>query len=428
MMSVDSSSERQHHRRDNRPPKLYVATILNAQGQTGVQTHFNGLLRFAEERRYPAALVTPFSAPPLFVYPAVGVRRFVLARLSSSASVRWYRHVHGLLLQKVLARQLARETGPIVVYAQCPVSANAALIARRSDAQRVVMVVHFNISQADEWQEKGLIRSHGAAYRRITDFEADVLPRLDGVVHVSRFMRDEIERRIPSLRHVRSSVIPNFVPTPPFRPSEARQADLVCVGTLEPRKNQRYLLEILRSAKRLGHRYTLTFVGDGPDRSMLEREAVTLDVADQVHFLGFRDDAAELMRAHRMVCIASRMDNAPLVVLEAMARGVPVITTAVGGIPEMVRDRREAAFWPLDAPEEAAEVLIRCMDDPGRLAVMGEAGRERASLCFAPDVVAKQLFEFVSATTVAQPTLNHESAYMTARQESALDRSSSASR
>ena len=83
-------------------------------------------------------------------------------------------------------------------------------------------------------------------------------------------MRRELHRRIPELRRVQSAVIPNFLADPGVRVQSDLHPDLITVGTLEYRKNQRYALEIVAAAKAIGHRLTLTIVGDGPDRAMLE--------------------------------------------------------------------------------------------------------------------------------------------------------------
>jgi glycosyltransferase involved in cell wall biosynthesis len=377
-------------------PAVVVATLLQERGPTGVQSHFNAVLRFLEAQQSPAECVTPFSSPAALVYPVLGVRR-LLEPVSSSLAVWWYRRWHGRLLEHALARRLAREAGPVVVYAQCPVSAAAALRARRTGDVRVVLAVHFNVSQADEWADKGQLERSGSLYRRIREFEESILPQVDGIVYVSEFMRGELQERIPALTGVRSSVVPNFVDLPAAEPGATRRRDLVSVGSLEPRKNQQYLFEILQAAAEQGHRYTLTLLGDGPDRPRLEQAAHRLGVADQVEFLGFRRDSQRLVAEHRVLCHTARVDNFPLTILEAMAQGVPVAAAPVGGIPEMLRDGVEGVFWPLDAPEAAARILISRLEDATGLAAMGSAARRRVAESFSTEVVAHRLVAFLHA-------------------------------
>jgi glycosyltransferase involved in cell wall biosynthesis len=373
---------------------VVVATLMRPTGETGVQTHFNGLLRYLERHEARASRVTPFSAPGILVYPVFGARR-VIDPLSGPLSVWWYRRWHASFLRLALSRELAKAGSSTVVYAQCPVSAAVALEARRVRDQRVIMAVHFNVSQADEWADKGRIRTGGRLHRSITAFEERVLPRLDGIVYVSKFMRDVLEARVPAVRRVRSAVIPNFVDVPTSTARPQMKGDLVSVGTLEPRKNQAYLLEILSAARRLGHTYTLTLVGDGPDRHALERRAHQLEIGDQVRFLGFRPDAARLIGEYRAYCHAARIENFGLALLEAMASGRPVFTTPSGGTSEVLRDGIEGVFLPFEAPQEAAGTLVSCMEDLPRLECMGAAGRARATEHFSADAVVPQLLDFL---------------------------------
>lgn len=381
---------------DEEAPTVYIATIMRPTGDTGVQTHINSFLSFLRRRDNRAVCVTPFSAPTALVYPVFALRRLV-DPVSGTLSVWWYRHWHGRFLRVALARALAREDGPVVIYAQCPVSAAAALRARRSREQRIVMAVHFNVSQADEWVSKGRLRADSRSFRNITRFEARILPRLDGVVYVSRFIREELESRIPALRSLHASVIPNFVELPAIS-DHPNKGDLVTVGTLEPRKNQAYLFSILSAAARAGYHYTLTIVGDGPDRSALTLLAQRLGLESKVRMLGFRSDAADLIASHRLYCHVARQESFGLVIAEAMACGIPVVACPVGGTTEVFRPGIDGFVWPLDAPEEAARILIDHMSDETRLARMGSAGRQRVAEYFSTDVVAPYLLRFLVTT------------------------------
>jgi glycosyltransferase involved in cell wall biosynthesis len=373
---------------------------MRAVGDTGVQTHFNAFLRFLTARQHRARCITPFSVSGAFVYPIFGARRLI-DPVSGALSVWWYRHWHGKFLQHVLARELAHERAPVMVYAQCPISAAAALHARGSKDHRVVMAVHFNLSQADEWADKGRLKPQGHLYERIKAFEERILPKLDGLVYVSEFMRRELEARVPALRNVRAAVIPTFVDLPARRENGGLLGDLICIGTLEPRKNQQYLLRVLSSAARMGHRYSLTLIGDGPDRAALGKLAQEIGISEQLRFAGYQADAASFISSYRVYCHAARLENFPLAILEAMAEGVPVVAAPVGGIPEMLRSGIEGVFWPLDAPDRAARILIRSMEDQQTLVAMGAAGRRRVEECFATDVAAPRLLDFLGGVQSA---------------------------
>jgi glycosyltransferase involved in cell wall biosynthesis len=257
------------------------------------------------------------------------------------------------------------------------------------------MVAHFNISQADEWADKGKIAREGQLFHAIRRFEADVLPRVDGLVYVSEFMRKAIEQRIPAVARVPSVVVPNFLAPAAGQPNSEAKADLVSIGTLEPRKNQEYLLRILAAAARRGRRFTLALIGDGPDRARLERLANELGVADQVHFLGFVPHAAQCLPHYRAYCHAARMESFGLAILEAMSYGRPVLAAPVGGVPEVFADGSEGRYWPLDDADAAAGILIEMFSDADQLARMGGAARETFLTRFQTNVLGARLLAFL---------------------------------
>ncbi len=375
------------------PRTIVIASVMRAQGTTGVQTHVRAVLAWLRQQERPVQLVTPFDQPAWQVYPVFGLRR-LLDRISKPASVWWYRHWHAVFLQHALRRTL-QDGRPCTVYAQCPPSAQAALRARTSPAQRVVMVAHFNLSQAEEWADKGAIPRSGALFKAIQQLEAEVLPRLDGVVFVSDFMRRKMLERIPALQRVPTQVVPNFVatPQPVQRPDKLR--DLITVGTLEYRKNQRYALDIVHAALKLGTRLTLTVVGDGPDRPMLQARARALGIAEQVQLVGYVPDAAALMSGHRACLHVALMESFGIVLIEAMARGLPVFAPAVGGMPEVFDDGVQGRQIPLGDAEAAARRVLDWLNDAPTMRNGSEAARAGIQKRFEADRVAAQLLSFL---------------------------------
>lgn len=374
-------------------PLLVIATIMRADGETGVQSHFNAFRRYLSNARIRHVLITPYAAPKVLVYPTFAVRR-VLEPVSRPVSVWWYRTWHALFLERALRPVLRRESNA-VVYAQCPLSALAALRARTSPTQRVILVVHFNISQADEWVGKRAIVQNGRLYRAIRHFESNLLPRLDGLVFVSRFMQQEVMRRIPRIDRVPTAIIPNFVDAPDAAEPDFTPVDLVSIGTLEPRKNQRFLLEVLAKCAAEGRRYTLTLVGDGPDRVALERFTRDRDLTSQVRFLGFRKNAAKYLTGHRAYCHGALLENLPVAIVEAFSVGLPVFANRVGGIPEMLQDGRQGRFWPIGDVNESAAILMETLDDEATLKRMSSDAKSAFEQRFSSQTVGPRLAEFV---------------------------------
>lgn len=378
---------------------IIIATIMRPTGETGVQTHFNCFSSYLNENRLSNELVTPFSYFKFLVYPVFAVRA-ILHKLSGTASLWWYRYWHQFFLRLALKQKLHAGT-ECIIYAQCPLSAAAALSARFSATQRVVMVTHFNISQADEWVGKGVISLGGQLYQSIRAFEEEVLPKLDGIVYVSGFMQDELLMRMPALKAIKSCIVPNFLPDPGFVAEPPKVADLISIGSLESRKNQRYLLDIIAALRDLGKPRRLTVIGDGPDRQMLENSAQTLGINDLVTFLGFVKNAAEQIVSHKACIHVATIENLPVTLIEAMARSRPIFAAPVGGIPDLLAGEQVGLALPLDDAVAAARIVADAMENEAWMAVAGASARTRFLEVYANDVSAKRLVEFLESITVA---------------------------
>ena len=382
---------------DEASPALVIATILREEGSTGVQTHVQQLCRHLEECGVSSTLVTPFSWGRTLTVPVFGVR-LALERCSRPASVAWYRHWHEVFLRNALRRRLA-EIGDCVVYAQDPLAARAALRARRGPNQRVVMAVHFRISQADEWADKKQIRRDGILFRAIRQVEREVIPQVDGLVYVSSWAQNALLGWLPEAAAVPSAVIGNFVEPLHLEPDPEALRDLVTVGNLDLVKNHRFLLKVLAEAKRAGRSLTLDVFGEGPCRKDLLQLTHSLGLEEQVRFRGFRPDVRDFLPGYRAYVHASYSESLPLAIIEAMAAGLPIVAGDTGGISELCDDGVEARFWPLDDPAQAAAALIGLLDvEPTRLKV-ATAASERFRRDFAADVIAPRLLSFLLGIT-----------------------------
>jgi glycosyltransferase involved in cell wall biosynthesis len=121
----------------------------------------------------------------------------------------------------------------------------------------------------------------------------------------------------------------------------------------------------------------LLLVGDGPLRGALEEQTRTLGLNGRVQFLGVRSDIPAILRAVDVFALTSLSEAASLTILEAMASRLPVVVTAVGGNPEMVRDGIDGLLVPRGDANAVAAAILRLLDDPARSAAMGAAGRAR---------------------------------------------------
>lgn len=387
---------------NDRCAPLVIATILRPEGATGVHTHSREFRQFLDDREVASTLVTPFSWHPALSAPVFGVR-LPLAHLSSSASVTWYLHFHGVFLRKALSRHL-RETTDSVVYAQDPVAARAALLARSGQGQRIVMAVHFKTSLADEWFQRNQITRYGPVYKFIRQLERAVIPRLDGIVYVSESARRELLTWLPQADGVPSVVIPNFIAPPSTRSVGPPLGDLVTVGSLEITKNHRFLLEVLARANQAGRTLTLDIFGDGSCRRDLERLTTSLGLTDHVRFRGFRPDVRDLLPRYKIYVHASYSEALPLAIIEAMSVGLPIVTYGTGGIPELCADGVEARYWQLDDHNKAASILLDLLDSELSRSTLGLAAADRFRRDFRSDHIAPRLYSFLTGDDVDKTT------------------------
>jgi glycosyltransferase involved in cell wall biosynthesis len=386
-------------------PPLIIATVARERGITGVHTHVRQLRGYLARAGGTAELVTPHSWAAgsqwrrIALVPLFGAR-VVLERVWGSANVWWYRSSHEHVLRRALRSRLGRE-GPCTVYAQCPVSARAALAARRGPDQRVVLAVHFRISQADEWADKGQIPRDGRVYRWIRGTEREVLPRVDGLVFVSAWARSAVHSWMPEVDRVPGTVVNNFVNVPPVVPAPARGEGLVTVGNLEAVKNHRYLLRVLAAARDAGRTYSLDVFGEGVERRRLLALADELGLSDQVRLHGFRSDVQGRLPGYAAYVHASYSESSSLAIMEAMAAGLPVVSSTDGALGELFEAPEQGRFWPSDDPEKAARILIDLMESPGELERAGRAAKDKFLHAYDANVVAPQLLAFLGNLPLA---------------------------
>jgi glycosyltransferase involved in cell wall biosynthesis len=392
--------------RAERDLPILVVSLARAEGITGVHTHVRQLREFLGRSGEAAEQVTPHSwaaGSPLrqLVLGAAFGARLALEPVWGQAHVWWYRRSHESFLRRALSRRLAG-LGPCVIYAQCPPSAHAALQARTGPHQRVVLAVHFRISQSDEWADKGLLSRGGRLYRSIRDLERRTLPAVDGLVFVSAWARSALLEWMPEAARVPEVVIPNFVRAVPER-EVAPQGDLVSVGNLEAIKNHRYLLRVLAAARERGLRYTLDVFGEGVERGNLLTLAAELGLEDQVRLWGFRRDVQLVLPGYRAYVHASYSESSSLAIMEAMAAGLPVVSSATGPLPELFDDPEHGRFWPIDDPRRGAEILVELLESEQELRRAGRAARERFRREYDADVVAPRLLSFLRSAAPAAP-------------------------
>ncbi|MDX3899199.1 MAG: glycosyltransferase [Sphingobium sp.] len=168
--------------------------------------------------------------------------------------------------------------------------------------------------------------------------------------------------------------------------AEAPRLRLVCVARLSAQKGLPLLIEAVARIPR-ETAFTLDIIGDGEDRKILEAHIARLGVGDRIGLLGWcaPEQVQRELRSATALVLPSFAEGLPVVLMEALAVGRPVIATAVAGIPELVDDRN-GWLIPCGSVEALASAMIAALEaDPESLRTMGAAGRARVAAMHDPD-------------------------------------------
>ncbi len=192
----------------------------------------------------------------------------------------------------------------------------------------------------------------------------------------------EIERIDPSkLIYVPNGIPPLSLPeNPAIREELSIPADAPIIGAICVLRDQKAVDVLVRASAEVRERFPevrVLIAGDGPLREDLERLRGELGLEGTVHFLGNRSDVPALLASFDIAALSSDYEGAPLVIMEYMAAGLPIVATRVGGVPDLIEDERSGLLVERRSPSELAAALIRLLDDPETAARLGAAARER---------------------------------------------------
>lgn len=202
-----------------------------------------------------------------------------------------------------------------------------------------------------------------------------------GVVTVSQANRDHMKERfgVPP-EHV--EVIACGVDTERFSPGVVASAPprIICVGRLVPVKNHLLLLEACARLRQRGVAFQCELVGEGRARRDIEAALARLRLADWVTLVGAaeQDEVRDRLRRAAVAVLASTSEGMPVCLMEAAACGVPVVATAVGGVPELVVEGQTGFLVPSGDAQALAQRLERLLSDPPLASRMRASARHTA--------------------------------------------------
>ena len=255
----------------------------------------------------------------------------------------------------------------------------SAVAARLSGVRpRVIFTEHGRhypdvVSAKRRWLNRIVFDRLADDINAVCEFSAASLSKQDG------FRRDRIH------------VIPNGIDFPKY----SRDVDVaelrrrlgldparkyvICVARFHPVKDHQTLIDAFARIAAGRPDVDLLLVGDGELRNNLMKQCRDLGLEARVRFLGIRDDVADLLRAADVFTLTSVSEAASITLLEAMATGLPVVVTAVGGNPEIVRDGIDGLLAPRKDAGSIGEALGKLLDDPAFARRLGASAAARAN-------------------------------------------------
>jgi N-acetyl-alpha-D-glucosaminyl L-malate synthase BshA len=211
------------------------------------------------------------------------------------------------------------------------------------------------------------------------------IEKSDGVTAVSRFLKEKTLTNYSCETEIQ--VIPNFVDTNLFKPHEngefrnaiAPHGEKLLVHTSNFRTVKR-VPDTIRVFEKVQKEIPskLILVGDGPDRSECERICRQLELCDKVKFLGKQDGLVEILSSSDLFLIPSQSESFGLAALEAMACGLPVISSSVGGLPELVKHNETGFIAEIGDVDRMAKYALELLTNEKKYKLFSENSRQRA--------------------------------------------------
>ncbi|WP_217555653.1 glycosyltransferase family 4 protein [Streptomyces sp. GbtcB6] len=353
-------------------------------GNAASSAHVRSLTAGLVARGVRVTVCAPAEADRAYGFSDVGADHVHVPRSSDPGSVAALRaactdadlvHAHGLhaSFRAVLALS-GRSTPLIVTWHNRAHAEGARAHLLRMLERRVVRTAAVVLGTTSDLVDRA--RRTGARDARLA---AVALPGPQGPVD-----EDEAERLRPKVRAELGAM---------GRPL------LIAVGSLDRHRGYDVLLDAARAWCRLDPVPLLVIAGEGPLRAALQRRIEDEELP--VRLIGRRDDVAELLAAADLALLSSSWESRSVLAQEALHARVPLVATAVGGIPDLVGDAAELVAYG-EAPA-LADTVVRLLDDPGRCAELRERGARQAASWPTEDETVAQVLSVYDELTQPRP-------------------------
>ncbi len=300
---------------------------------------------------------------------------------------------------------------------------SSVLVIRELLSRRRVDIVHANEPHAltSAWLARAHHRVPLVASRRV------IFPLSQSAVSLARYRATEkiiaVSQCVSSalinsgMRAGDITVISDGVPTENL-PSQSNRVEarrsmgiepkallIGCIAALTPDKGQEILISAFAQIRTRFPRCQLLLVGDGPCRAKLAALVRELDLDNVVHFTGFLENIQSTYASIDLFAFLAQAEALGTALLLAMANGLPVVASALGGIPEIMEDGKNGLLIKDQNPEAVASAIMRLFADPAFAARLGTAARETILARFSQEIMVKQtlrLYEQLVASNSIQ--------------------------
>ncbi|MEX1659772.1 glycosyltransferase family 4 protein [Streptomyces pseudovenezuelae] len=355
-------------------------------GNAGSSAHVRSLTSGLVARGVRVTVCAPAEADRSYDFSGAGAEHVHVPRSSDPTSVAVLRaacadadlvHAHGLhaSFRAVLALS-GRRTPLVVTWHDRAYAEGARAHFVRLLERRVVKAASVVLGSTSALVDRA--RRTGARDARLA---AVALPGPRGVVE-----QEDPDRLRPKVRAELGAI---------GRPL------LMAVGALERHKGYETLLDATRAWRRLDPLPLLVVAGEGPLRAVLQSRIETEGLP--VRLIGRRDDISELLTAADLALLPSRWEARSVLAQEALHARVPLVSTEVGGIPELVGDAAELV--PYGDPEALAEAVVRLLGDPERCELLKERGVRQAATWPTEDETVAQVLSVYDELTQPRPLI-----------------------
>lgn len=349
--------------------------VITKANQGGAQRYVRDLAIRLPRERYMVAVAHGGSGWLHTTLAESGIRTIPLAHMGRNISMlREYRAALELALT------IWRERPDILHLNSSKVGAFGAVIGRALGVPRIVFTAH-------GWPHNEKRPRIKRALIHMSEWITILLCHRTIAVSEAMYREAPLKKNVVVIHH--GIEPPRFLAREEARRALGLAPDAFIIGTVAELHANKGLDILIRAAAHLPH--TIAIIGGGEEHERLREEARTLTILDRVIFLGERPGAAALMRAFDIFVLPSRTESFGYVLLEAAHANLPVVASAVGGIPEIIHHEKTGILVPPENPEALAAALKK-------LAENGEARARLGSALFNFATTRFSLGETVSAT------------------------------